>query len=206
MAYAGKKMRLKIPEGEFKAFLFDCDGTIADSMPLHFVAWKQALAEQGCVITEELFYAWGGLPVADVIGRLNQRDGLAMPVEAVAERKEGLYYERLHELKVVPEVLEQIEANQGRIPFAVVSGSTRESVCRTLDTLGLTGRFDTLVCAGDYERGKPDPEPFLLAAERLGVAPGDCLVFEDAEAGIQSAKAAGMAWVRVPMPLERAAR
>jgi HAD superfamily hydrolase (TIGR01509 family) len=196
-------MRLKIPEGEFKAFLFDCDGTIADSMPLHFVAWKQALAEQGCVITEELFYAWGGRSVADVIGRLNERDGLAMPVEAVAERKEGLYYELLHELKAVPEVLEHIEASQGRIPFAVVSGSTRESVETTLRTLGLLERFDTLVCAGEYERGKPDPEPFLIAAKRLGVAPEDCLVFEDAEAGIESAKAAGMAWVKVPLPWER---
>jgi HAD superfamily hydrolase (TIGR01509 family) len=203
MAYALRMMRLQLPEGEFKAFLFDCDGTIADSMPLHFVAWKQALAERGCEITEELFYAWGGRPVADVIESLNERDGLAMPVEAVAERKEGLYYELLHELKAVPEVLEHIVASQGRIPFAVVSGSTRESVCRTLDVLGLTARFDTLVCAGDYERGKPDPEPFLIAAERLGVVPEDCLVFEDAEAGIQAAKAAGMAWVRVPLPWER---
>jgi HAD superfamily hydrolase (TIGR01509 family) len=168
------------------------------------VAWKQALAEHGCTdFSEELFYSMGGMPVADVVARLNQRDGLHMPVEEFAERKEQLYYDLIHELKPVPEVLEIIHAEHGRLPFAVVSGSTRESVVKSLEALGILGLFDTLVCAGDYAQGKPSPEPFLLAAERLGVAAEDCLVFEDAEIGIQAATAAGMAWVRIAQPWER---
>jgi HAD superfamily hydrolase (TIGR01509 family) len=196
-------MKLKVPEGVFSAYLFDCDGTIADSMPLHYLAWSKALGEWGCPFSEELFYAWGGMPTAQIVATLNERQGLAMAVEAVCERKESLYYEFLPELKVVPEVLEHIEAQQGKLPFAVVSGSTRESVEASLRVLGLQGRFATLVCAGEYARSKPDPEPFLLAADRLGVRPADCLVFEDTEMGIAAAKAAGMGWVKVPPPWER---
>jgi len=196
-------MKLKLPDGSFKAYLFDCDGTIVDSMPLHYVAWKRVLSEWNCEFAEDVFYAWGGMPVAEIIATLNARHGLAMPVEDVARRKEALYFEILPELKAVPEVLEHIEASHGQIPFAVVSGSTRDSVTASLNALKIFDRFDTLVCAGDYERSKPDPEPFLIAAERLGIAPEDCLVFEDTEMGIQAATAAGMASVKVPQPWER---
>jgi len=196
-------MKLKLPPGSFGAYLFDCDGTIADSMPLHYLAWKQALGEWNCEFDEELFYAWGGMPVAEIISTLSARNGLNMPVETVSRRKESLYYELLPQLKVVPEVMEHIEDGHGRIPFAVVSGSTRESVTASLESLHLLDRFNTLVCAGDYKESKPDPEGFLLAAARLGVAPETCLVFEDTEMGIQAAKAAGMASVKVPPPWER---
>ena len=107
------------------------------------------------------------------------------------------------QLKAVPEVLEHIEAQHGRIPFAVVSGSTRDSVTASLASLHLLDRFDTMVCAGDYQKSKPDPEAFLLAAAKLGVAPHDCLVFEDTDMGIQAATAAGMASVKIPPPWER---
>ena len=198
-------MKLKLPEGSFKAYLFDCDGTIADSMPLHYRAWKQALEEWNCEFDEKLFYSWGGMPVAEIISTLNQRHGLNMPVEILANRKESLYFELLPELQAVHEVLEHIEAGSGRIPFAVVSGSTRESVTASLVSLKLLDRFETMVCAGDYAKSKPDPEAFLLAAARLGAAPQDCLVFEDTEMGIHAATAAGMASVRVPPPWERLA-
>jgi HAD superfamily hydrolase (TIGR01509 family) len=196
-------VKLKLPRGFFKAYLFDCDGTIADSMPLHYKAWKTALGDWNCAFEQDLFYAWGGMPVAEIISTLNLRHGLDMPVEAVARRKEELYFELLPELKPVPDVLEHIEAGRGRIPFAVVSGSTRESVTASLVALNLLDRFDTLVCAGDYEKSKPHPEAFLLAAARLGVAPEFCLVFEDTEMGIQAATAAGMASVKVPPPWKR---
>jgi HAD superfamily hydrolase (TIGR01509 family) len=169
-------------------------------MPLHYVAWKRVLSEWNCEFAEDVFYAWGGMPVAEIIATLNARHGLTMPVEDVARRKEALYFEILPELKAVPEVLEHIEASHGQIPFAVVSGSTRDSVTRSLETLKILDRFETLVCAGDYQSSKPHPEPFLIAAERLGVSPEDCLVFEDTEMGIQAATAAGMASVKVPQP------
>jgi beta-phosphoglucomutase-like phosphatase (HAD superfamily) len=196
-------VKLKLPEGSFKAYLFDCDGTIADSMPLHYRAWKQALGEWNCEFDEELFYAWGGMPVAKIIATLNEQHGLNMPIDTVSRRKESLYYKLLPELKAVPGVLEHIEAKPNGIPFAVVSGSTRESVTASLAALKLLDRFDTMVCAGEYTKAKPDPEALLLAAVRLGTAPEDCLVFEDAEMGIQAAKAAGMASVKVPLPWER---
>jgi HAD superfamily hydrolase (TIGR01509 family) len=197
-------MKLKLPPGLFKAYLFDCDGTIADSMPLHYIAWKKALGEWNCEFDEELFYAWGGMPIAEIIATLNEQRGLNMPVEIVAQRKELLYYELLPQLKPVPEVLEHIDAQHGKIPFAVVSGSTRESVNASLVTLKLLDKFDTFVCAGDYQKSKPDPEAFLLAASKLSVSPAACLVFEDTEMGIQAATAAGMASVRIPSPRERA--
>jgi beta-phosphoglucomutase-like phosphatase (HAD superfamily) len=196
-------MKLTLPEGPFKAYLFDCDGTIVDSMPLHYKAWQKALAEWNCEFPEALFYSWGGMPVREIVATLNARQGLSIPTEELARRKEGLYFASLPQLEAVPEVLEHIDLSHGKIPFAVVSGSTRESVTKSLEILGILDKFDTLVCAGDYTKSKPDPEPFLIAAERLGVAPGDCLVFEDTEMGIQSATAAGMASVKILQPWER---
>jgi HAD superfamily hydrolase (TIGR01509 family) len=197
-------MKLELPARSFRAYLFDCDGTIVDSMPLHYIAWKKALAEWNCVFEEQLFYAWGGRPVTEIIAALNQRDGLNMPVDAVARRKEDFYLELLPQIKAIPEVVEHIEAKHGHIPLAVVSGSRRDSVLGSLTALHLIDKFDVLVCAEDYARGKPAPDCFLVAAERLGVPPEDCLVFEDTDLGIEAATAAGMASVRVPAPLERA--
>ena len=196
-------MKLPLPAGTFRAYLFDCDGTIVDSMPLHYIAWKTALAEWDCTFDEKLFYLWGGKPVDEIISTLNTLQGLNMPVELVSTRKEGLYYELLPQLKAIPEVLEHIEAQHGHIPFAVVSGGHLSSVTRSLTTVNLLDRFETMVCAEDYVNSKPAPDAFLLAAERLGIEPRDCLVFEDTELGIQAATAAGMASVRVPMPAER---
>ena len=192
------RIELEIPGGEFHAYLFDCDGTVADSMPLHYKAWKRALAEWNCDYPEELFYSWGGKPVRKIIADLNAMHGLHMPVDAVAARKEALYLEQLPELKAIPPVLEQVEKHYGRIPLGVVSGSRRDSVVGSLTALGLMDRFDTLVCAEDYIHGKPAPDAFLLGAQRLNVQPASCLVFEDTELGIEAATAAGMASVRVP--------
>lgn len=196
-------MQLQLPPGDFRAYLFDCDGTIVDSMPLHYIAWKTALGEWGCDYPEDIFYQWGGKPIRQIIADLNVMQGLNMPVEEVALRKEGLYYELLPKLTAVPEVLAEIKVQHGRIPFAVVSGSTRESVVRSLEITHLLDKFDVLVCAGEYERGKPAPDPFLLAARKLNVAPEHCLVFEDTDLGIDAATAAGMQSVRILQPWER---
>jgi beta-phosphoglucomutase-like phosphatase (HAD superfamily) len=99
-------MKLNVPEGSFQAYLFDCDGTVADSMPIHSITWKKALGEWNCEFDEDLFYARGGVPIAEIIARLNEKQGLNLPVDVVARRKESLYYELLPRLKAVPEVLE----------------------------------------------------------------------------------------------------
>jgi HAD superfamily hydrolase (TIGR01509 family) len=191
-------MKLDLPPGNFGAYLFDCDGTIVDSMPLHYNAWKKALAEWNCKFDEVLFYSWGGRPVCEIIATLNEMNGLTMPIELIAARKEILYHEQLPALKGIPAVVEQIHAQYGRIPLAVVSGSRRDSVVGSLTALDLLDKFDTLVCAGDYKNGKPAPDGFLLAAARLGVTPEECLVFEDTDLGVEAATAAGMASVKVP--------
>ncbi|BEL02096.1 HAD-IA family hydrolase [Actinoplanes sichuanensis] len=196
-------MLLPLPDGEFKAYLFDCDGTITDSMPAHHRAWLAALGEWGGDFPEELFYAWGGRTVVDVITDLNTRQGLSMPVAEVAARREELFQAMLPHIGAVPGVLEHIEASYGRVPFAVVSGSTRESVIASLSALDLLDRFVALVCAEDYAHPKPDPEGYLLAARLLGVDPADCLVFEDTPLGVAAAEAAGMRYVLVPPPWER---
>jgi beta-phosphoglucomutase-like phosphatase (HAD superfamily) len=191
---------LPLPAGEFQAYLFDCDGTITDSMPLHHRAWTQALAAWGCDFPEDLFYAWGGRTAADIVVDLNERYGLNMPVTEVADQREAFYRRGLGEVSAVPGVLEHIHDAYGRLPFAVVSGSTRDSVTASLGALGLLDRFPVLVCAGDYTEPKPEPEGYLLAARLLGVPPELCLVFEDTDLGIQAATAAGMSAVRVPPP------
>jgi beta-phosphoglucomutase family hydrolase len=196
-------MKLILPAGLFRAYLFDCDGTIADSMPLHYMAWKKTLAEYNCDFDEKLFYSWGGRPVRDIVASLNQMNGLNMLVDVVAQRKESLYHEFLPGLKAIPEVVEHIHAQHGQIPMAVVSGSRRASVVGSLTTLHLLDKFDVLICAEDYEHGKPAPDCFLAGAEKLGVEPKDCLVFEDTDLGIEAATAAGMLSVRVPAPLDR---
>ncbi|WFE47548.1 HAD-IA family hydrolase [Verrucosispora sp. WMMD1129] len=193
-------MMLPLPNGEFQAYLFDCDGTIVDSMPQHYIAWRDTLDRWGCAFPEDLFYAWAGRPTADIVVALNEQHGLDMPVETVVAHRETRFQQLLPTAAGIPGVLRHIDDAHGRIPFAVVSGSTREAVTASLDALGILDRFDVLVCAGDYARPKPDPEPFLRAAELLGVPPRSCLVFEDADLGIEAATAAGMAAVRVPQP------
>jgi len=126
-----------------------------------------------------------------------------MPVDSLAIRKESLYLAQLPSLKAIPEVVEHITAQHGRIPFAVASGSRKDSVVGSLTTVGLLNKFDTIISAGDYIHPKPAPDCFLLAAQHLGVAPKDCLVFEDTLLGIQAATTAGMASVMVPFIMHR---
>lgn len=194
---------LNIPDQEFLAYLFDCDGTIADSMPLHHRAWLAAIEPWGGRFPEDLFYAYAGRPTRKIVELLNEAQGLSMPADEVEELKERTYFELMPEVRAVPEVVEHIHAGHGRIPMAVVSGSPRESVIKTLKTLGLLEYFGEIIGAEDYKNGKPSPDAFLLAAKRLFVEPTGCLVFEDADLGVQAAEAAGMKWVKVDPPWKR---
>lgn len=190
---------LVIPAKPYGAYLFDLDGTVADSMPLHWISWRQSVEEHGGHFPLNLFYDWGGMPLLKSVELLNERFGYRMSPPEVVRRKEELYYELVPGLKAIPAVLAHVEAQHGRIPLAIVSGSPGAGIRRSLTQLGLLDRFDVLVGSEDYAHGKPHPEPFLTAAARLGVAPEHCLVFEDADPGIASAEAAGMDWVRVPV-------
>ncbi len=189
---------LALPVGDFHAYLFDLDGTVADTMPQHFIAWTEAVAVYGGSFPETLFYQLGGVPPLRVAELLNERFGYRFDPAVLVADKEARFLAGIADVKPIASVLAHVVEAYGRIPLAIVSGSPRDNVERTLAALGLSDRFDVTVCAEDYTQGKPHPEPFLKAAALLNVAPEDCLVFEDAEAGIAAADAAGMQWVRVP--------
>jgi beta-phosphoglucomutase family hydrolase len=192
-------MNLVIPPGDFGGYIFDCDGTLADTMPLHFRAWTRIVAELGGSLSEELFYQTGGKPTAQILQMLRDDFGLWVgDVQKVAERKEDYFLEMIHEVKPIEPVVEIARRWHGIKPLAVASGGFRRQIEQTLDALGIRSLFNTVVCVEDYARGKPCPDPFLEAARRLNVLPTECLVFEDSPLGITAAQAAGMRSVLVP--------
>lgn len=191
-------MNLQLPDHPFQAYIFDCDGTIADTMPLHYRAWQSAMAELGGQFPEDLFYSWGGTPTRKIISQLNDKFGTSLDPDEAASLKEKYYLDLIPKALPIEPVIDLIKQFHGHAPMAVASGGFRELVHGTLDSLGLTHYFDAIICAEDTEHGKPSPDPFLAAAAALGVPPEHCLVFEDAPAGIEAAKAAGMRYVLVP--------
>ncbi len=193
-------MRLDLPAHPFKAYIFDCDGTIADTMPLHFRAWTRAMKEFGGTFPEDLFYAWGGTPTFKIVEQLNEKFGTALDAVEVPRIKEQYFVELIPEVLPIEPVVALVKQFHGTAPMGVASGGHREIVIKTLDALGLTSYFDTIVGAEDVARGKPAPDPFLETARRLGAEPATCLVFEDSPTGIEAAKAAGMQYVLIPSP------
>lgn len=180
------------PPEPFSALIFDCDGTLADTMPGHFTAWVAALRAGGGDITEERFYSLAGVTSAAIIEILNQEHGYALSVPETVEAKEKLYVNALHEIQEIKAVADIARAYHGKVPMAVASGGLRGVVHATLDTIGLRPLFDAIVTADDVVHGKPAPDIFLEAAKRLGVPPADCIVYEDGDPGIVAAHAAGM--------------
>ncbi|HVM61818.1 MAG TPA: HAD family phosphatase [Verrucomicrobiae bacterium] len=193
-------MKIELPEGEFDAYIFDCDGTLADTMPLHYKAWLAVLKEYECDFPEAFFYQLGGVPTEKIVEILNERHGRAMPVEETARTKDEMFINMIPQTMPIEPVVDLARELHGVKPLAVASGGTREIVHKTLEALGIRGMFQAIVTVEDYQNGKPAPDPFLEAARRLGVAPEKCLVFEDTTAGIESARAAKMQWVLVQPP------
>ena len=191
---------LSIPPGDFDAYIFDCDGTLADTMPTHYRAWCAALGAHAKEFSEAMFYELGGVPTARIVEILNERHGFAMPVAETVEHKEALFLAMSHEIAAIEPVVALARKYHGVTPLAVASGGHRRIVLSTLRALGIADLFSAIVCAEDYHRGKPSPDPFLEAALRLDVPPERCLVFEDTSTGIAAAVAAGMQWVLVPPP------
>jgi HAD superfamily hydrolase (TIGR01509 family) len=191
---------LQIPAGDFGAYIFDCDGTLADTMPTHYKAWLSALGQQADKFPEAMFYELGGVPTAQIVELLNERHGLNLPVEATVAQKEELFLEFSSEIAEIEPVVAIARSFAGKVPMAVASGGHRRIVLTTLRALGIVDLFQTIITSEDYKRGKPWPDPFLEAALRLGVPAERCLVFEDTATGVTAAKAAGMQYVLVPSP------
>lgn len=182
----------------YKAFLYDCDGTLADNMKAHALTYIKVAADRGVTINGDIIDELAGWPVPAVVTEINKRYGSNMDPEEFAEVRQKLYHdEYIAQITPVEHVVDHLKAHYGKVRIAVVSGGSREAVEKTLNILGIANLVETLVCAGETPHGKPAPDPFLAAAIKLGVEPKDCLVFEDGDPGVQSAIAAGMDWVRI---------
>jgi beta-phosphoglucomutase-like phosphatase (HAD superfamily) len=190
--------------GKYDGFIFDCDGTLADTMPLHYRAWSETLAlklGRPSDFTESMFYRFGGMPARQIIERLNRDYGYGLAVEQTAHEKEMRFVELLPGIGPVQEVVDVLNRLGPDAKVAVASGGLTEIVRETLMFLHLSvgpkEKIKFLVGSDQVTLGKPHPELFLHAAELLGVEPKRCLVFEDAEPGFLAAKAAGMDYIDV---------
>ncbi len=187
---------------EFGGYIFDCDGTLADSMSVHHRAWRAALALHGATIDFgwELFTSRAGMSLPATVRELNVQFGLSLSPELVTASQREEYERSLPGVQPIIEVVELARRVAVSRPVSVASGGERRIIERTLEILGLRQTFPVIVTAEDVTHGKPAPDMFLLAAERMGVNPADCVVFEDAELGLEAARRAGMASVLVRSP------
>jgi HAD superfamily hydrolase (TIGR01509 family) len=180
------------PEKLYRGYIFDCDGTLAHSMPVHYAAWRQAAEENGVQMSEELFYSLGGVPTTRIVEVLNEKFGTHIGPETMAKHKEALYLEKMGDMQPIPEVAAFARKVAGFAKVSVASGGYLPVVLKTLDAIGFKGFFSIVVTTEQVPRGKPFPDMFLEAARRMDVPAGECLVLEDSPAGIEAAKAAGM--------------
>ena len=179
-----------------RGFIFDLDGTLADTMPSHFVAWTKVATRHGFTFPEPRFYSLGGVPTDKIAAMLITEAGLTLDPQVIALEKEQTYYDGLGPggIRGIEPVLALArthrERNEG--PLAIASGSVRRLVTRTLDALAIADWFAAIVAAEDTARHKPEPEVFLEAARRIGVDPAACTVYEDTDIGLEAARRAGM--------------
>ena len=184
-----------LPDRPFAAYIFDCDGTLVDSMPLHLHAWRFALEQNGfppLEFTAEMHYSLAGMPGPAIVRLLNEQFGTSVDPFQTERDKVAWYLNHRHTVTPIQAVAEIAKTNAGQIPMAVASGSDALLVADALRAVGLHEIFATIVTPEQVSRGKPAPDMFLLCAERLGIAAEDCLVFEDGRLGMEAAAAAGM--------------
>lgn len=196
-------MKLDIPQGDFAGYIFDLDGTLINTMPLHYRAWDRALREEhglASTLDEDLFYSMGGVPTVRVAELIGRHYGLALDPHAVERTKERMFLGMIDRVDRIAPVVEFARGVARTHPVSIATGGMPEIALPAIKAAGLDDLFQIVVTPRDVApgRGKPAPDMFLLAAEKMGVPPGRCLVFEDAEPGVQAALAAGMRVVRVP--------
>jgi HAD superfamily hydrolase (TIGR01509 family) len=190
-------MNWRMPAGH-RGLIFDCDGTLVDSMPLHYHAWETVLARHDVEFPEARFYEWAGLPTIEIIRRLAADQGVNVDAAAVGAERDS-YFHSLPEsdLHPVEAVVEIARHYRGQYPMAVATGSTVASATASLQAIGVLDWFDAIISSQDVGPPKPAPDVFLVAAERIRVAPDLCVAFEDGEAGMDAARAAAMEVVDV---------
>ena len=188
------------PEKRYAGYIFDCDGTLAHSMPIHYRAWADTVEKHGAQFPENLFYSLGGMPSVRIVQILNDKFGTALEPELIATEKERLYVERIATTHPIKEVADFAREVASHAKVSVASGGVLPVVTRTLEAIGFKDFFPVIVTSEQVKRGKPFPDMFLEAAHRMRVAPSDCLVVEDSKAGFEAATAAGMDFAVVGRP------
>jgi HAD superfamily hydrolase (TIGR01509 family) len=179
------------PPAGMRALLFDCDGTLVDTLGLYRICWRQVFGRHGFEMSDAWFETWAGHSMVPFIGAaLPGAD--AERIARVAQEGVDLFLESTHLLEPLEHVVEVARRFHGRIPLAVVSGGPRSAVVASLDAIGITALFDVIVTVDDVEHGKPAPDGYLRAIELLGVTPGECVAYEDSGSGIESARGAGI--------------
>jgi HAD superfamily hydrolase (TIGR01509 family) len=187
---------LPIPAGT-AALLFDCDGTLADTMALHHAAWRETLLEYGIDCPRSFIDTHAGVPTHGIVAEVNKLWGTQLGGDAITEEKEARFAALIHRAVPVEEVLATAQAYHGKLPMAVVSGGGRDMVHATLEAIGAIELFPVIITANDPVAPKPAPDVFLEAARRLGVEAAKCHVFEDGDPGILSAERAGMTFTDI---------
>jgi beta-phosphoglucomutase family hydrolase len=182
---------------QIKGLIFDCDGTLADTMPLHWRAWQMVTQRNGLRFPEDRFYAYGGVPSRDILRLLAQEQGRSLDHIAVAHEKEETYLQTIAQVEPIHAVVEIAKDNYGKVPMAVASGGTQKIIVQVLEHLKIRHLFDAVVTSEMVKNQKPAPDIFLEAARRIGVEPKFCRAYEDTELGLQAIRSAGMEAVDV---------
>ena len=191
---------IELTRRRFGGFIFDCDGTLADSMPLDhraLAAGSSRLRAARSEFTWELFMSRAGMSTALTVEGLNATFGTTLQIADIERLQHAEYVTLIETVKPIDAVVAIARAYANRLPMSVASGGARPLVERTLELIGVRELFSVVVVAADVKRGKPEPDIFLLAAEKMGVAPERCLVFEDGVPGLLAAERAGMQAVLV---------
>jgi beta-phosphoglucomutase family hydrolase len=182
---------------DYAGLIFDMDGTLADTMPTHFIAWTRSMAAHGIEFSEDRFYALGGVPAVNVIEMLSEEQGIPVDAMKLAVEKEALFLELLKEVRPILPVKEIAEFHREHIPMAVATGSEKWVAEKILRALGIHDWFGAIVGADNVENPKPAPDVYLRAAALIGVDPRRCHAFEDTQLGMEAARRAGMAVVDI---------
>lgn len=182
---------------KLKGIIFDCDGTLADTMPLHWRAWQTISKRYGLHFPEDRFYSLGGVPSRDILKMLSIEQNVPLNHFSVAKEKEAEYLPLMSQVEPINSVVGVAREYHGKIPMAVASGGTRLVIEQVLQHIGIRHMFDAVVTSEDVVNQKPAPDIFLEAARRIGVAPEFCRAYEDTDLGMTAIRAAGMEAVDV---------
>ena len=180
-----------------QGIIFDCDGTLADTMPLHWRAWQVISRRHGFSLPEDRFYSLGGVPSRDILKLLSAEQGIALNPLAVAREKEAEYLPLIAQVEPINTVVGVAREHYGKIPLAVASGGTKRIIEQVLEHLGIRSLFQAIVTSEDVVNQKPAPDIFLEAARRIDVPPQFCRAYEDTDLGMRAIRAAGMEAVDV---------